>query len=41
MKNAVWELKEKADLFTTSTNAENGAAEFFKLIYKLRTNHKH
>ncbi len=40
MKNAVWELKERADLVTESTNNENGAAEFFELIYGLRNNRR-
>ena len=39
MKNAVWELKQKSDLMTEKTNDEDGAAEFFELIYKLRTDH--
>lgn len=39
IKNAVWELKERADLVTDATNDQNGAAEFFEIIYKLRTNH--
>lgn len=37
MKNAVWELKERADLITQGTNDDNGAAEFFDLIYKIRS----
>jgi Cof subfamily protein (haloacid dehalogenase superfamily) len=40
IKNAVWELKERADLITDSTNDQNGAAEFFEIIYKLRTDHR-
>jgi Cof subfamily protein (haloacid dehalogenase superfamily) len=40
MRNAVWELKERADLVTDATNDQNGAAEFFEVIYKLRMNHK-
>lgn len=39
MKNAVRELKQKADLVTEVTNNDNGAAEFFELIYNLRINH--
>ncbi len=39
MKNAVWELKQEADLITESTNDEDGAAEFFDLLLKLRTDH--
>ncbi len=38
IKNAVWELKERADLVTDGTNDQNGAAEFFEIIYNLRTN---
>jgi hydroxymethylpyrimidine pyrophosphatase-like HAD family hydrolase len=38
MKNAVWELKEKSNLMTEKTNNEDGAAEFFELIYELRSN---
>lgn len=41
MKNAVWELKERADLVTDSTNDDNGAAEFFDLIFKIRNNSRH
>ncbi len=41
MKNAVWELKERADLVTDSTNDDNGAAEFFNLIFKIRSNNRH
>ena len=37
MKNAVWELKEKSNMVTEKSNDEDGAAEFFKLIYKIRT----
>ncbi len=37
MKNAVWELKQKADLVTEMTNNDDGAAEFFELICNLRT----
>ncbi len=37
MKNAVWELKERSNMVTTRTNHEDGAAEFFDLIYELRT----
>lgn len=40
MKNAVWELKERADLVTNATNNENGAAEFFDIIINLKANHK-
>ncbi|HUI31583.1 MAG TPA: HAD family hydrolase [Candidatus Acidoferrales bacterium] len=39
MKNAVWELKERADLITHATNDQNGAAEFFETIFKLRMDH--
>ncbi len=39
MKNAVAELKEKADWVTSRTNDDDGAAEFFELVYKMRTNH--
>ncbi len=38
MQNAVWELKERADLVTKATNDRDGAAEFFKIIYKIKTN---
>lgn len=41
MKNAVWELKEKADLVTESTNDGDGAAEFFELLYNIRNNNRH
>ena len=41
MKNAVWELKERADLITESTNDGNGAAEFFDLIFQIRSNNRH
>ncbi|HQT90697.1 MAG TPA: Cof-type HAD-IIB family hydrolase [Candidatus Kryptobacter bacterium] len=41
MKNAVWELKERADLITESSNDDNGAAEFFNLIFKIRSNSRH
>jgi hypothetical protein len=37
MKNAVWELKERADIVTDATNDQNGAAEFFDALYDLRT----
>ncbi len=40
MKNAVWELKERADLVTDATNDQNGAAEFFQIILGLRLDHK-
>lgn len=40
MKNAVWELKQRADLVTEATNDEGGAAEFFDLICEVRSNHK-
>jgi len=40
MKNAVWELKERADYITEASNGEDGAAEFLELIYKLRVNHQ-
>lgn len=40
MKNAVWELKQQADLVTEATNDEGGAAEFFDLICEVRSNHK-
>ncbi len=39
IKNAVWELKQRADLVTDGTNDQNGAAEFFQVIYNLRINH--
>ncbi|HEY9165209.1 MAG TPA: HAD family hydrolase [Candidatus Kryptonia bacterium] len=38
MKNAVWELKQKADLVTEKSNDEDGAAEFFELLIGLRNN---
>lgn len=41
MKNAVWELKERADLVTESTNDNDGAAEFLELICKIRINSQH
>ncbi len=41
MKNAVWELKERADLITNATNDQNGAAEFFDIIFNLRMNGSH
>ena len=40
MKNAVWELKQRADLVTEATNDESGAAEFFDLICEVRSNHR-
>lgn len=40
MKNAVWELKERADIITESTNYEDGAAEFFEMMIKLKVDHK-
>lgn len=41
MKNAVWELKKHADLVTESTNDDDGAAEFFKLVCEIRTANSH
>jgi Cof subfamily protein (haloacid dehalogenase superfamily) len=41
MKNAVWELKEQAMFVTQGTNDEDGASEFFELIFKMRTNNRH
>ena len=35
MRNAVWELKEKADLITDGTNDQDGAAEFFEDLIRL------
>lgn len=40
VKNAVWELKEKADWVTSRTNDGGGASEFFELVYRVRTNHQ-
>ncbi len=39
MKNAVHELKERADWVTNLTNDEGGASEFLDLIYGVRANH--
>jgi len=39
MRNAVWELKERADIVTDGTNDQDGAAELFEMIYKLRMSH--
>lgn len=41
MKNAVWELKQRADLVTESTNDGDGAAEFFELVYQIRNNNRY
>lgn len=40
MRNAVRELKEKADMVTESTNDDDGAAEFFDIIYEIRNNNR-
>ncbi len=40
VKNAVWELKEKADWVTSRTNDGGGASEFLELIHRVRTNHQ-
>lgn len=37
MQNAVWELKQRADFVTKATNDQNGAAEFFEIIYRIKT----
>lgn len=41
MKNAVPELKGRADLITESTNDGGGAAEFFELLYEIRKNNRY
>ncbi len=40
MKNAVRELKDRADMVTDRTNDDDGAAEFFDLIYQTRNNNR-
>ncbi len=41
MKNAVPELKKRADFITESTNDGDGAAEFFELLYETRKNNRY
>lgn len=41
MKNAVWELKQRADIITENTNDQDGAAEFFEFLFHLRTDGKY
>ncbi len=40
MKNAVHELKERADIITESTNDDDGAAEFFDLVHEINSNNR-